>query len=182
MPVAISFTTSASYLFPVALEIAAQATEFTEAPVGKIKRYRATFGRTPEQAELAVALLQHLDNIKGVLVHAGGRLVVNQDAVIATLGCFIAAEAGGGVETYCHRLVDAPPARREAGRPIEIVRLDDRPPPQMIYPCAKLLATGFMPQPERPVTTADQLQAEAARVGCDWCPNFNLSNKRGNHA
>jgi hypothetical protein len=54
MLVAVSFTTSPSHLFPVALEIAAQAAEFTEEPVGKIKRYRATFGRTPEQAELAV--------------------------------------------------------------------------------------------------------------------------------
>lgn len=77
MAIAVTFTTSTSLLFPAALEIAAQATEFTEEPVGKIKRDRAAFGRTSEQAELAVALLQHLDNIKGVLVHAGGRLVVN---------------------------------------------------------------------------------------------------------
>ncbi|WP_407058828.1 hypothetical protein ACJBUE_12650 [Ralstonia syzygii subsp. celebesensis] len=178
MALKVTFATSTSLLFPAALEIAAQAAEFTEEPVGKIKRYRAVFGRTPEQAELAVALLQHLDNIKGVLVHAGGRLGVNQDAVIATLGCFIASEAGGGIEAYCHRLVDAPPARRETEQPIEIVPLDDRPPPQVTYPCTKLLATGFMPQPERQVTAADQIQAEAVRIGCDWCPNFNPESWR----
>ena len=38
MPVAVSFTTSLSHLFPVALEIAAQAAEFNEEPVGKNKR------------------------------------------------------------------------------------------------------------------------------------------------
>lgn len=171
--ISVVFTTSPSHLFPVALEIAAQAAEFTAEPVGKIKRYRAAFGAAPEQAELAVALLQHLDNIKGVLVHAGGRLVVNQDAVIATLGCYIASGASGGVEAYCHRLVDVPPTRRGTGQPIEIVPLEDRPPPQVIYPCMKLLATGFMPQPERQASAADQIRAEAARVGCDWCPNFN---------
>lgn len=50
-------TTSPSHLFPVALEIAAQADKFTEEPVGKITRYRAAFGVLPEQAEMAVALL-----------------------------------------------------------------------------------------------------------------------------
>jgi hypothetical protein len=64
----VTFATSTSLLFPAALEIAAQAAEFTNEPVGKIKRYRAMDGATPAQAELAVALLQHLDNIKGVLV------------------------------------------------------------------------------------------------------------------
>lgn len=178
MPVAVSFTTSPSHLFPVALEIAAQAAEFTEEPVGKIKRYRATFDRTPEQAELAVALLQHLDNIKGVLVHAGGRLVVNQDAVIATLGCFIAAHAGGGIEHYCHKSVELKDPEAEHRSMLDV---GFTAPPRLIVPCAKLLQSGFVPD----TTAGDfeaQFLAEAARSGCDWCPNFNTSNKRENHA
>jgi hypothetical protein len=169
MLVAVSFTTSPSHLFPVALEIAAQAAEFTEEPVGKIKRYRATFGRTPEQAELAVALLQHLDNIKGVLVHAGGRLVVNQDMVIATLGCFIAAHAGGGVEHYCHKATEVrdPKAEHKA-----MFDTGFYAPPRYVFPCSKLLQSGFVPDVQADDIDG-QLLAEAARSGCDWCPNFN---------
>lgn len=174
MLVAVSFTTSLSHLFSVALEIAAQAAEFTEEPVGKIKRYRAAFGRTPEQAELAVALLQHLDNIKGVLVHAGGRLVVNQDAVIATLGCFIAAHAGGGIDSYCHKTTDVrdPKAEHKA-----MFDTGFYAPPRYVFPCSKLLQSGFVPD----VLAGDisgQLLAEAARSGCDWCPKFNCESWR----
>jgi hypothetical protein len=177
MPVSITFTTSLSHLFPVALEIAAQADEFTEEPVGKIKRYRTSFGRTPEQAELAVALLQHLDNIKGVLVHAGGRLVVNQDAVIATLGCFIAAHAGGGTERYCHKTIEVRDPKAEHKKMMELDYLE---PVKLSIPCAKILRSGFIPEIDDNLES--QVIAEAARDGCDWCPNFNPTNKWGKHA
>lgn len=167
--ISVAFTTSPSHLFPVALQIAAQAAEFTEEPVGKIKRYRAVFGRTPEQAELAVALLQHLDNIKGVLVHAGGRLVVNQDAVIDTLGCLIAAQAGGGVEHYCHKAIEVRDPEAEHNRMFDA---GFYAPPRYVLPCSKLLQSGFVPD-VKGGDVEDQILAEAARTGCDWCPNFN---------
>ena len=170
--ISVVFTTSPSHLFAVALQIAQQSARFSEEQVGKVKRYRAEFDTSPAQAELAVALLQHLDNIKGVLVHAGGRLVVNQDAVIATLGCFIAAHAGGGVENYCHKTTEVrdPKAEHKA-----MFDSGFYAPPRYVFPCSKLLQSGFSPD----VQAGDiegQLLAEAARSGCDWCPNFNPKN------
>ncbi|CAH0447274.1 hypothetical protein LMG10661_03340 [Ralstonia syzygii subsp. syzygii] len=166
--ISVNFTTSPSHLFPVALEIATQADKFTEEPVGKIKRYRAEFGSTPEQAELAVTLLQHLDNLKGVLVRAGGRLVVDHDAVIATLGCFISAQAGGGVERYCHKTIEIADPEAEHRNMLEVGFVA---PPRYKVSCAKLLQLGFMPDP-RGGSVDEQVQAEAVRSGCDWCPNF----------
>ncbi len=168
------FTTSPSHLFPVALEVAAQADIFTEAAVGKIKRYRAAFGATPEQAELAVTLLQHLDNIKGVLVYAGGRLVVDQDAVIATLGCFMAAQAGGGVERYCHKTIEIADPEAEHRNMLEVGFVAR---PRYNVPCAKLLQSGFIPDPKAG-SIDDQVLAEAARRSCDWCPNFCLQERK----
>jgi hypothetical protein len=172
--VGITFTSSSSHLFPVALEIAAQATEFIEEPVGKIKRYRATFGRTPEQAELAVTLLQHLDNLKGVLVHAGGRLVVNQDAVIGTLGCFIASHAGGGVENYCHKSIEIKDPEAEHRNMFDS---GFHSPPRYMLPCSKLVQSGFVPDVKGDEISGHIL-AEAARASCDWCPNFDCESWR----
>lgn len=166
--IVVAFVSSPSHLFPIALEIAAQADEFTEAAIGKIKRYRAAFGATPAQADLAVALLQHLDHIKGVLVHAGGRLAVDQDAVAATLGCFVASHAGGGVAHYCRKTIEIrDPEAEHRG----MLDLDYQAAPRYELPCARSLQSGFTPD----VKAGDidkQIQAQAAREGCDWRPNF----------
>lgn len=166
--VAVTFVTSPSHLFPVALSIAEQASDFKETPVGKVTRYQTRFAATQVQAELAVSLLQHLDNIKGVLIHAGGRLIVDHEAVISTIGCFISAQAGGGVEHYCHKAIVVRDPEAEHKNMFES---GFYAPPRYVVPCAKLLQSGFVPD----VIVGDakaQLLAEAARQGCDWCPNF----------
>ena len=172
----IEFTTSQSRIFPVALDIARQAVEFNDEPHGKIKKYEAKFGATPQQAELAIALLQHLDNIKGVTIRAGGRLIVNQGAVIETLGCFVSAQAGGGVEEYCQQTIEmTTPKVIVAG--IQVNALDDSEPIRYLHPCTKLLRAGFRPDTASK-NTAQKILATAAHEGCDWCPNFNATDWR----
>jgi hypothetical protein len=168
VPIAVTFATSPSHLFPVALDIAKQAAEFTETPSGKIKRYRASFAPTPQQAELAAALLAHLDSIKGVLVHAGGRLAIDQQAVVQTLGCFIAAQAGGGAEHYCSKSIEIHDPEAEHKHMFD---LGYTAPPHCVVPCARLVALGFTPD-VNPKKINTQIRAEAARAGCNWCPNF----------
>jgi hypothetical protein len=173
--VTITFTTSPSHLFPVALKIAAQAENSTEESVGKVKQYTAAFGAIREQAELAVALLQHLDNLKGVLVHAGGRLTINHEAVIGTLGCYIAAHAGGGIDGYCRKSITVSDPEYERAHMLDMAYV---PPPRYVVPCAKLLRAGFVPDVQAK-NIEKQVLAEAARQGCDWCPNFQPNSKGG---
>jgi hypothetical protein len=166
--VSITFVTSPSHLFPVALEIAGQADKFTASPIEKITRYQAQFGATQAQAELAVALLGHLDSLKGVLVYAGDRMLVNQDTVIATLACFIAAQAGGGAEHYCAKSIEIHDPEYEHKHQFDIGYVA---PPRYTVPCARLVELGFAPDVQAGNVNA-QIRAEAARAGCDWCPNF----------
>lgn len=176
MLLSIEFTTSQSRIFPVALEIARQAIELNDEPIGKIKKYEAKFGATPQQAEFAIALLQHLDNIKGVTIRAGGRLIVNQSALIETLGCFVSAQAGGGVEEYCHQSIEMKPPKIIVDG-IQVNALDDSEPIRYLHPCTKLLRAGFRPDTASK-NTPQKIQATAAHEGCDWCPNFNAKSWR----
>lgn len=77
-----------------------------------------------------------------MLVHAGGRLAVNQDAVIATLGCFISAQAGDGVEHYCYKTIEITDPETEHRNMLEVGFLAA---PRYKIPCAKLLRAGFLP-------------------------------------
>jgi hypothetical protein len=99
---------------------------------------------------------------------------VNPDAVIATLGCFIAAQAGGGVERYCHKAIEIRDPKAEHNRMFDA---GFYAPPRYVLPCSKLLQSGFVPD----VKAGDiegQILAEAARNGCDWCLNFNAVDWR----
>lgn len=173
--------------YDAAVNFARQATRYEEAEIGKTLFHFAAFGRSRDQAALALSLVRNLRGTKGLQVVAGGKLTQDAYRAEAVLECYL--EASGLPDSRAHcvqivhesHLVERFLSGRSSLTPsidmADVMRnafgRDDEPGGKVYeFPCRYLMTRGFKFQPGHPSSEADQLRSAAVRDGCDWCPFF----------
>lgn len=177
--VAVVFPASRSPSLSAAIEIARGAAQFSAIGTGRGMLYVAGFEPHREQAARAVALLQLVGEWKGVQVWAGGR----QRGVWPARGvleCFITTETCTDWRAHCIVTVDVAQYPPGGGALISLLTGAAPPPPpppkdMRVFPCQRA-RQGFRFDHMHPSSYADQAQAAAVAMGCDWCPRFDASN------
>ena len=166
---------------------ARQAARYEEAEIGKTLFHFAAFGRSRDQAALALTLVRNLRGNKGLQVVAGGKLTQDAFRAEAVLECYLEASGLPDHRAHCVQIVHETHLveRYLSGRSSLAPSIDvadvmrnafgrDEQLEGKVYefPCRHLLARGFKFQPGHPSSEADQLLSAAIREGCDWCPCF----------
>jgi len=159
---AISFPRSRAASYDAALTIAHQAAKYGEVTIGKQLLHFAVFGRDKTDATRACAILKYIGSIAGLQVYAGGKMLQQTYWVTEVLTCYLNSLACDDWKAHCLVVIDDPLHDSQA---------------QYIYPCA-LLYERYRSKPviDHPSAPAQQIQASAVKLGCDWCPRFNENN------
>ena len=179
---AASFPHSRAAGYLPALNVARQAQHYGELQIGKQTLHLAGFGRSRQQAALALIVVRYLRSGKGVQLYAGGSLIVEWSRAEAVLHCYLESCATPDHRAHCHVVASARQVYGHNGiqaqgwRPSEAMpaglewlsQIDDK-----AMPCRFMLRWGFRLHPALPVSEAEQIHAGAVRAHCDWCPNFN---------
>lgn len=171
--------------YDAAVNFARQAARYEEVEIGKTLFHFAAFGRTREQAALALTLVRNLRGTKGLQLVAGGKLTQDAFRTEAVLQCYLEASGLPDHRAHCVQIVHETHLveRYLSGRTSSSIDVadvmrsaferDDEPGGKVYeFPCRHLLARGFKFQPGHPSSETDQLLSAAVREGCDWCPFF----------
>jgi hypothetical protein len=173
--------------YDAAVNFARQAARYEEAEIGKTLFHFAAFGRSRDQAALALTLVRNLRGTKGLQVVAGGKLAQDAFRAEAVLECYLEASGLPDHRAHCVQIVHESHLveRYLSGRTSLAPSIDmadvvrnafrgDENSAGKVYefPCRHLLTRGFKFQPGHPASEADQLLSAAVREGCDWCPFF----------
>lgn len=182
--IAVVFSKSRGAGYDAAVNFARQAARYEENQVGSSLFHFAAFGRSREQAALALALVRNLRGVKGLQVLAGGKLLQESHRVEAVLSCYLDSSSLDDPRAHCVEMVNKSHlqerflsgiAAPKVSIGLDFVSLDGEVAHEVIpFPCRYLRARNFKFQPGHPSAEADQLRAAAVREGCDWCPNFNV--------
>lgn len=169
--------------YDAAVNFARQAAHYEEAEIGKTLFHFAAFGRSREQAALALTLVRNLRGTKGLQVVAGGKLTQDVFRAEAVLECYLEASGLPDHRAHCIQIVhESHLVERylsgSASASVDMVdvmrnafRRDHETGGKVYeFPCRYLLSRGFKFQPGHPSSEADQLLSAAVREGCDWCP------------
>jgi hypothetical protein len=180
---AVMFPKTRSAAYDAAVSAAQKADLYTEQPLGKTLFHLAGFGRSREQASLALMVIRHMRGIKGFQAFGRGAEVMDRFQIEKVLTCFVQASGCADARAHCHVVVDEATIfsvcesystlnvvfNASSMKGLEWVEEIGR----RTFPCRYLLQRNFKFQPDHPASEADQLQSGAAREGCDWCPNLN---------
>ena len=184
---AVCFPQSRSASYEAAVNLAQQASMYSEAPVGRAIFHYAVFERTLEQARLARSLVGFLRGQKGAQMFVGGRLHPSANWLGMVLECYINASACNDWRAHCQSVVSEAEvfsAKRSTVIGFSVrgldtddigkVNLDEvlNGPKEAAYlwPCRYMSGTRL--SRAHPSTPVDQLQAAAINRWCEWCPNF----------
>ena len=186
---AVMFPKTRSAAYDAAVSAAQKADLYTEQQVGKSLFHLAGFGRAREQVSLALMVIRHMRGIKGFQACGRGAEVMDRFQIEKVLTCYIQAAGCADARAHCHVVVDERTLFAVGGGVCDSlystihVSIGRSGTPkglewvtsigQRTFPCRYLLTRNFRLQPDHPSSEADQIQAGAAREGCDWCPNFN---------
>jgi len=185
--VATVFPKSRGSGYDAAVNFARQAARYEEAEIGKTLFHFAAFGRTRDQAALALSLVRNLRGTKGLQVVAGGKLTQDAFRAEAVLECYLEASGLPDPRAHCVQIVhelhlverylsgrtSLTPSIDVADVMRNAFERDDQLEGKVYeFPCRHLLSRGFKFQPGHPSSEADQLLSAAIREGCDWCPCF----------
>ena len=179
---AISFGKSSSPSYPLAVNVAQGATKYAELEIAGKPVHFVAFARTREDAARARTILDYVSGWKTTQIFAGGKLIQDRWSVVQVLNCYLEASACNDRTAHCHRVIDDPYLKggELGGRGLSLkiqVSLDPEPLKKevridrYIFPCS-FLQNRFRFQVDHPASPQDQIQAEAVKVGCDWCPYF----------
>jgi hypothetical protein len=182
---AVMFPRTRSAAYDAAASAARNAALYTEQQVGKSLFHLAGFGRTREQASLALLVVRHMRSIRGFQAFGRGAEMLDRFQIEKVLVCYVQACGCTDPRAHCHVVIEGLPSAIHVRAPAygatmaEIFPQLDRqhPPPAVAggaatFPCRYLYDRGGRAHPGHPSTHADQIQAAAVRSGCDWCPNF----------
>jgi hypothetical protein len=173
--------------YDAAVNFARQAARYEEAEIGKTLFHFAAFGRSREQAALALSLVRNLRGTKGLQVVAGGKLTQDAYRAEGVLECYLEASGLPDHRAHCvqivheSHLIERFLSRRDLFSPrvdmADVMRNafqrdEDADGKVYEFPCRHLMTRGFKFQPGHPSSEADQLLSAAVREGCDWCPFF----------
>lgn len=185
---AIVFPKSRSTAFPAALALAERADLYEVQQAGKAVYHVAGFGRSEGQAARALEMMRLLRGLKGVQVFVRGALSADPWRLQRTLECYLASCGSADPRAHCVVMVSDDELRHGLPSSVSLRDMGGRQPPPGLewvkhigmrpFPCRMVKEYGFRLQPGHPASEADQIQAAAVRVGCNWCPNFNQGKER----
>ena len=160
---------------PLAVGAAQGAEKYHEMNVDGQTVHISAFGKSADQADRCILLLNMLSGASSVQIFAKGRILQGVWGIhdlSRVLSCYQRSTRCRDVVAHCHKVIPGPNERHF----IRIAIQRERPAASVIvkhvFPCA-LLAEQFRFQPGHPAKTEDLIQAEAVKSNCDWCPNFN---------
>lgn len=176
----VTFQKSTSKSYPLAVNIAQGAQDYTEANIGGKLVHFVIFGKNRAEAGRAQALINYISGWKGIQVFAGGKMIQNPWSIMQVLNCFLEASGCNDWKAHCLKIIDDPYNTRPASRGMSFtIRITEKPemPKQAVeikqytFPCA-YLKNRFKFQLQHPSSPENQIQAGAISEGCDWCPYF----------
>lgn len=180
--VAVVFSKTRGSGYDAGVNFAKQAEKYDEATIGSTLFHFAVFGRTREQAALALALIRNMRSTKGLQVIAGGRMLQDWPRVETILTCYLNASALQNPKAHCVEMVNeahlverflSGDGRSYISLDLDFLRPTKEKSGRVVpFPCRYLRSRNFTFQPGHPASESDQLRAAAVREGCDWCPNF----------
>jgi hypothetical protein len=182
---AVVFQKSTALSYPLAVKIAKAADKYYESLIGKRLIHCAIFNKTPENASLAVSLIECVGNLQGVQVWVLGEIVLNPFNVSETLKCYYTSLLCDDPKAHCvvyHKDSDRDwDSVMKIGISLAGVKyqeprhLNIR---QYLIPCRRI-DNPYGPSglcPFHPSSLEDQVQAMAVTKGCNWCPHFDKHN------
>lgn len=162
--ITITFPQSRSRSYLAAITAAQCADGYREIQYGKRLQHYAAFGRTAAQVLAAYSLHSQIWNLRHVRYFVAGKRLETVSNVHQVLHCYRQALLCTDPHAHCHSVT--------AGV------FDNDPDRRCIFPCALLRMYGPTLSTEHSASLPDQVQAQAVRVGCDWCPAFDASQLR----
>lgn len=161
MVVAFSKSNSPSYLRSV--ELARTATAYAETDDDGKPRHFAGFDMTPAGISAALYLMQLCRGIKGYNIFVDG--VSFHDTFMAEWAMKCYAESGRCRDTraHCNKIMPSIYADVQGSHGLYLI------------PCAHI-AHRIKLYKSHPSSPQDQIQAEAVRQSCDWCPNLHIDD------
>jgi hypothetical protein len=178
------FPKSTSKNYPLAVNIAKGAAYHDAKVIDGIWVNYTVFSKTREQAGRLQALLDYIAEWKGIQVFVNGQLEKDLIKVNRVLVCYLKASNCTDWRAHCFKVIDDPlseePDKSGLGMTI---RITDKPPmskvaveiDQYVFPCSLIYHYKVF-QANHPSSMEDQIQAEAVRYGCSWCPFFDPAN------
>jgi hypothetical protein len=180
--VAIAFNKSTSPSYQVVVGLARAAADYREFILGTKVVHFAAFARSRADAARARALLSYVGGWKGVQVFAGGRLVQEFWSTLKVLDCYLTASGCDDWRAHCYEVMDDPATKEPQIHGVALAISIVTTPiykkqievDQYVFPCRQIFPQ-FRFEPNHPASPQAQIQAEAVRSGCDWCPNFDAA-------
>lgn len=178
---------AASYMS--AVEAARLASLYRETVTdGKVVNHVCAFAKSQQQMSLALMVMNWVGDLKGVQVYASGRILSEPRSVAPVLDCYLTALTCTNWRAHCNVIV-ADPFRRDEFTGVsltinsfgEIGGMDDTPDVSYLHPCRLVHDRRWSRHalsPDHPASPADQIQAHAASIHCEWCPNFHPEDFR----
>lgn len=160
-----------------AVNLAEQAERYTALDIDGACWHLAQFARTPAQVDLALALINMVKGWKGTQAFVSGRACHDIWRLEQVLGCLQQATRCHNPSAHCQTVItdyNVPPPRFSGffgGQSVQPVR--------WLHPCRLIAQYGAnRVDPAIQASATDQLQAQAVRYECEWCPNFKPADYR----
>ena len=180
--ISVVFSKSRGSGYDAAVNFSKSADQYAESLVGKTTYHFAAFGRTRNQAALALAVVRNMRSTKGFQIIAGGKVIQDWPRVESILKCYLESSSLNDYRAHCIKIVhESSLIDRNLTEINEVLKVDlsfmgvnKKVSEGSFYkfPCAYLHSRSFKFQPGHPSSKADQLISGAIKEGCDWCPNF----------
>ena len=177
------FPKSTSKNFPLALSISEGAEQFAVANINGKPTYFVCFASNASDAGRALAILDYVQNWKGVQIFSRGRMLHNSYSASEVLRCYTDSQSCRDYSAHCFKIIDDPFSEEvdKSGLSLSI-SIVEKPSlkheieiDRFSFPCQNLFHSfGF--QRDHPASVEDLIQAGGVSQGCDWCPNFNPNN------
>lgn len=179
------FANSKSQNIAAALNIAQQAWQYSSISIGDNIFHIANFEKTAHQISLSIALYSLIHNWKGSQFFINGTPITDNGRMYAVLGCYSESLRCADYKAHCHIIVknlviNSEKQKKQTGFFISLfsnqTESDSDSENCWMHPC-RYFGQGWGSQLDfrHPSSIEDQLQAQAIRNGCDWCPSFNAS-------
>ena len=155
----ITFPRTGSNFYSVVVELAEEASGYEETTVGNKPFHRVLFSKDPDQAKMALNILDYMQGWSGKRIYGRGRNILSFWDVYRMLECYIEACACKDYKAHCIEMTDGPDLRNEPD--------SDR----YTFPCSRLHRT-FHWHRDHPSSPQDQIQAAGIKTALDLCPFF----------
>lgn len=155
---------------------------------GNVVNHVCAFAKSQQQMSLALMVMNWVGDLRGVQVYASGRILSEPRSVAPVLDCYLTSLTCTDWRAHCNVIVDDPFRRDEfTGVSLtinafgEIGGIDEAPEVSYLHPCRLVHDRRWSRRPlspDHPSSPADQIQAHAASIHCEWCPNFHPEDFR----